>query len=271
MHAELDESHELAVRAAFPEDYAAFASLFPELLVDDPVPSAAVWASALCPSTLLATRAGIVLGYCYFQEYADTGYVRNVVVAEAARKSGVGRALMRATFERLRAHGKRSWRLNVRSNNAPALALYRSMGMSVKYVTQMLRVPWSALAALPAGSAQVRESDPERDAALESRFGLVSGQLADARALGNLTLEATAESEPVGVAVFNPRYPGAFPFRARELAVANALLTAMRSSIPESDFVNLVLEDAASLAAALRARGASSKDEFLHLEAPLEP
>jgi ribosomal protein S18 acetylase RimI-like enzyme len=93
----------LIVRRAAAEDYAAFERLFPELMVDDPVPSLHTWASVLCPSTLIAARAGKVLGYCYVQEYFDTGYVRNIVVAPAARRSGVGSSLMlprASSFER---------------------------------------------------------------------------------------------------------------------------------------------------------------------------
>jgi ribosomal protein S18 acetylase RimI-like enzyme len=267
-----DTGARIVVRAASAEDYPMFARLFPELLVDDPVPSAEVWTSTLCPSSWIATRGAKAVGFCYFQEYVDTGYVRNIVVAPSARRSGVGLALMRATAERLRSRGKRSWRLNVMPNNPAALALYARMGMRVKYVTQSLRFPWTALPSLPIGNAQVRALTPERDAALEPLFDLPSGQLAAARALGRVLLEASsdAESRCLGMAVVEPKFPRAFPFRIREPRAATALVAAMRVLIPVNDYVNLVVEDDAPLAALLQGAGASLRDEILHLEGPLD-
>src|SRR5450432_2304976 len=110
MHSEGSAGPGLLVRAALLKDYPTFVGLFPELGVDDPMPSLEVWASTLCPSSWIATCDGEAVGFCYFQEYVDAGYVRNIVVAPSARKQGVGQALMRATAEHLRAHGKRSWR-----------------------------------------------------------------------------------------------------------------------------------------------------------------
>ncbi len=55
------------IRRASPDDYPAFARLFPELLVDDPVPSQDTWSTALAPSTWIAARDSEVLGYCFFR------------------------------------------------------------------------------------------------------------------------------------------------------------------------------------------------------------
>jgi ribosomal protein S18 acetylase RimI-like enzyme len=115
----------LGVRRATPDDYPSFSRLFPELLVDDPIPGLEIWASRFVPSTWVATRADQVLGYCYIQEYLDTGYVRNIVVAPVARRTGVGRALMEAAADELRSHGKRSWCLNVKPRGKPARFLPR--------------------------------------------------------------------------------------------------------------------------------------------------
>ena len=45
-----------------------------------------------------------------------------------ARGRGLGRALVVALLERLRGQGARRVSLEVRSRNAPAIALYRSLG-----------------------------------------------------------------------------------------------------------------------------------------------
>ena len=259
------------VRRASADDYPAFARLFPELLVDDPVPSLDTWSSVLAPSTWIAARDGEVLGYCFFQEYADTGYVRNVVVSPNARRGGVGRALMHATAEHLRSRGKGSWRLNVKPSNQAALALYERMGMRAKYSAKSLRLPWAASRALPAGSAVIRDLTPDRDAALESLFDLPRGQLAAARGLQRILLEAISSDgrSSVGLAVFDPKFPGAFPFRVTELGAVAPLLTAMHQHVPMDEHVNLVAEDDERLADLLGSVGARLRDEILHMEGVL--
>ena len=258
-------------RRATPEDYPSFARLFPELLVDDPVPGPETWTKTFVPSTWVAVRAAEVLGYCYFQEYANSGYVRNIVVAPLVRRLGVGRALMQGAANELRSHGKKSWRLNVKADNVAALALYERLGMRQKYAAYSFRLSWSALSALPAGSAVVRSLTEDRQATLEALFDLPGGQLASARALGRVLLEAvsTSGTAPVGLAVFEPRFPGAFPFRVTELSAGTPLLSAMRELVPTDEYVNLVAEDDEGLAALLRSVGADLRHEIVHLTGAL--
>jgi len=261
----------LAVRRATVDDYPSFAELFPEMRSGDRVPDREVWASTFVPSTWVASRDGQVVGYCYFQEYAQAGYVRNVVVAPLSRQLGVGRALMQATADELRAHGKRSWRLNVMPENRAALALYERMGMREKYKARSFRFSWSALQALPNGNALVRSLTADRDPALEALFELPSGQLAFARNLGRILLEALngALATPVGLALFDPKFPGAFPFRVTELNAVRPLLEAMRQHVPNDEHVSLVTEDDERLAALLKDVGAILRHEIVHLEGSL--
>lgn len=263
---------DLIVRRAAPADYPAFSRLFPELGVDDPVPGPEVWASVFVPSTWIAARGDEVLGFCYFQEYEDTGYVRNVVVAPSARKLGVGRVLMSATAAELRAKGKRTWRLNVKPDNQAALVLYARMGMQPQYAAQALRLPWTASPLIPSGNAVVRELAGDRDGELEELFGLERGQLAFARGLGRMLLEAVSITgeRSIGLAVFDPKYPGAFPFRVKDLAAVAPLLAAMRPHV-EQPYVNLVAEDDERLASLLMSAGASIRFEVLHLQGVLDP
>ena len=258
---------EFVVRPATPEDYAAFARLFPELEVDDPVPGPAMWASEYAPFAWIAEARGAILGYCYCQEFEDAGYVRNVVVAPSARRRGVGRALMDAVAGGLRARGKRSWRLNVKPDNVAALALYARMGLKPRYSSRSLRFPWRALAALPAGNARVRVPSPAREAALERLFELPRGQIAFARDRGRVLLEAleAASDRPIGLAVFDPKFPGAFPFRATEVDAVQPLLVAMRGHVMDDEHVNLVAEDDERLVQFLIRAGATVREGFLHM------
>jgi GNAT superfamily N-acetyltransferase len=257
----------LVIRSASRADYTEFGQLFPELAVDNPVPTLEVWVTTLVPSTLVATLDGLVLGYCYTQEYADTGYVRNIVVQPRARRKGVGRALMNMTAERLRARGKRFWRLNVKPDNRAAVALYERMGLQTKYATKSLRLRWAATAALPAGDAVTRDLTPDRDAVLEELFDLPCGQIAFARGPGKVFLEAISSStrQSVGLAVFDPKFPGAFPFRVKEISAVAPLLAAMRQHAATDEHVNLVVEDDQRLSNLLEDVGARLRHEILHM------
>ena len=266
-----ENARDFAVRRATPGDYPSFARLFPELLVDDPVPTAEIWASTFVPSTWVAVRGPQVLGYCYCQKYAASGYVRNVVVAPQARRAGMGRELMRTMAAELRAQGKTSWCLNVKADNLAALALYQGVGMTLKYRSCSFRFDWGALSAMPAGSAAVRSLPAAREALLEALFDLPGGQLASARGLGRSLLEAiTSDGQtPLGLAVFDPKFPGAFPFRVKSLDAVTPLLEAMRQLVPTDEFVNLVAEDDEQLVALLLEVGASLRHEIVHLAGAL--
>jgi GNAT superfamily N-acetyltransferase len=215
----------------------------------------------------LETDAGVV-GYCYVQEYEDTGYVRNIVVAPAERGRGVGRGLMRFIARRLRDSGKTYWRLNVKPDNHAALALYDHMGLRFHYRATALRLPWAVLGSLPASAARGRPLASARDGTLEERFDLPRGQLRHARGLGRLVLEAVlgAEETPVGLAVFDPNFPGAFPFRVVDTAVVGALLGTIRAHVPSHEFLYLMAEGDPRLTAMLTGVGATVRDEILHLK-----
>jgi ribosomal-protein-alanine N-acetyltransferase len=71
---------------------------------------------------------GPVVGYIVFWVVHDEVHVLNVATALAARRRGVGRALMEAAEDEGRARGCRISTLEVRRSNAPALALYRAIG-----------------------------------------------------------------------------------------------------------------------------------------------
>lgn len=255
----------LSIRRAAPADYSAYAQLFPELLSGDAVPLIEAWLSAVMPSTWVAVLDDRVVGYCYCQDFDNTGYVRNIVVAPHARRRGVGRALMDVVADHLRSLGKSYWRLSVKTTNHPALALYARLGMRPAYLCKSIRLPWTSLVALPEGNATVRELQPGREGLLESVFRLPAGQLTIARHAKRLLLEAvsTDELEPIGIAAFDSGFPGALPFRVRTLDAVAPLLSAIRRTVPEHSHINLVAENDEPLAALLLGSGATLRDELL--------
>jgi ribosomal protein S18 acetylase RimI-like enzyme len=63
---------------------------------------------------------------------ADDCWLEDLFVDAPARRSGLGRALIEAAFERARARGCRRIDLDVNEDNPNALALYREMGFTTE-------------------------------------------------------------------------------------------------------------------------------------------
>ena len=163
----------IATRPARPDDYPVFTRLSPELQVDDPIPSAEHWTAEIAPTTLIAERGGRPVGYGFFQVLHGIGYVRNVVSAPEARRSGVGRALMSAMAAHFRSRGATAWCLNVKPTNLPAVTLYESLGMKLMHASAALRIQWDKLDELPPDppNAVVTFISRTDDAELESALG----------------------------------------------------------------------------------------------------
>jgi ribosomal-protein-alanine N-acetyltransferase len=77
---------------------------------------------------LAEEEGGAVTGYIVFWLVHDEVHVLNVATALAARRRGVGRALMEAAEAEGRRRGARIATLEVRRSNVPALSLYRAIG-----------------------------------------------------------------------------------------------------------------------------------------------
>lgn len=83
---------------------------------------------------VLAFDDGVLIGIATWVVTDDTAEVRALGVAEAARRRGVGRKLMAAADEALRAAAvRRAW-LVTTNDNAPAIRLYESLGYVVSDV-----------------------------------------------------------------------------------------------------------------------------------------
>ena len=63
---------------------------------------------------------------------ADDCWLEDLFVASDTRRSGLGRALVSAAFERARTRGCRRIELDVDEDNTNALAFYRELGMSAE-------------------------------------------------------------------------------------------------------------------------------------------
>lgn len=273
------------LRPARDRDHDLYLRLFPELGVDDPPADADRWVDELLPDARVLEEDGSELGYVIVQILERVGYVRQIVVDPAARGRGVGSQAMAGIAALFRDAGCRTWCLNVKPDNEAAVRLYRRCGMVERYRTTSLRWRWSWLDELLEEATngprtdelgdvrQVRctPADPSELPRVEERFAMPSGLLAAFEAKERIVvIVARRQNEIVGVASFDPVFPGCFPFRADDLTVALALLAAARPhAAPDAEYLQLVVEDAGHLVVALERLGAIRMLELAHYRGEL--
>lgn len=262
------------IRPARADDYDTFARLFPELDVPDRTPERGRWEADFVPASWIAEDAEGAKGVVYVNVLEDTGYVRMIMVDPAARRRGIGRALMKTAEARFREAGCTSWCLNTYPHNAKAIALYESLGLRRVHEMIVMQLPWRALEGVaPAPGVRVRAPAPEEDARIEAATRILKGQLAALRPRQGrfpFVMEDEATAEVLGAAVMDPAFPGASPFRVMRPELTATLLLGMRPlARPELDHLNLPTEAQPEVAEALRALGAKEHMRVQHMRGAL--
>ncbi len=259
----------LAVRQATPEDFAAFVPFFLSFEMPDPVPELSWWRK-YSKNACFLEEDGAAVGYGLAYRLDDVGYVMHCAVAPSARNRGVGGAVMAALAERLREAGCTRWMLNVKEENAPALALYRRLGLAVDHRVAALSMPWSCASAIRgAGVAETFERDEDQQ--VEDCLRLDRGRISLQREFDDRILLRVREgADVVGVIGFAPRFPGAALFRARSIAYARTLFDGVRRHATH-DYFRLIVEADDALAEALIGVGATRVMSLLHMTGPIPP
>ncbi|MEP6980339.1 MAG: ribosomal protein S18-alanine N-acetyltransferase, partial [Nakamurella sp.] len=102
------------------------ALLFPG---DSPWTEAMFWSELAQGFHYVAVRGGTeVVGYAGLAAHPEVAEVQTIGVAPGFQGTGIGRRLLAALVD---AAGEREIRLEVRTDNAPALGLYRSFGFEL--------------------------------------------------------------------------------------------------------------------------------------------
>ena len=255
----------VVIRAATTDDYRAFAALHGELGVVTPPPTRERFGADLVPHTLIAERDGRIAGYLHVQTLGTIGYVRQIAVAPFARGDGLDRALMIAAARELRAGGVTTWHLDVSPVDRAAIALYESLGLRVEHRSTALRFPWERLLHVPGDAATVLPVAAGEDDDIERALGLLSGQIAMARARrGHVLVQLRdADCAAVGFAAFDPAFPGVRVFRVARPTLAAALLGAIYPHARDRALA-LVIDDDDATADLLVAHGAEVTLRLLH-------
>ncbi len=118
------------LRTANGTDLAALVRLENECLADEPWSAGALQAQLDDPGclTLLAETDGTVAAYVSGRLLPPEAEIYRVATLPACRRRGLGQALLAAFLGRAHARGCRSFFLEVRASNAPAVSLYASVG-----------------------------------------------------------------------------------------------------------------------------------------------
>lgn len=259
----------MTVRPATPDDYGTFARLFPELRAPDPIPSQEKFEREMMGTTFVAVRDGRPVGVAHWLVFTDTGHLRILISDPAARRQGVGRELMAAVRDRFREAGCKAWRLNVFPTNAGAIALYESFGLTKAWRSRAISFSWSLLDNRTA-RYEARIIRPDDDAHVEHETGMLPGLVTDARTKDRVLLMIERSDQVTAVAVFDPSFPGAYPFRAKTPDDAVSLLIALRPHArPTDDQIMIATEDQESLADALIELGGMVRVETMHMRGKL--
>src|SRR5689334_10247772 len=229
-------------RPATTDDYPLYKKLFAELGVDDPIPPHERWALEMAPTIRILEAGGQPVAYVLWVKLEGMGYVRHVVVDPAWRQRGVGAALMKATAEEIVREGCSRWCLNVKIDNTAAIRLYERCGFRVAFSSTSLVLGWAKVADLPreARFVMARPIDPAEDAALEVAFEKPAGRLRQLRAMSGMVLlrlfdPANEDEVKLGIAAFDPAFPGSPLFAVARPTLASPLLSALRSHARPAD------------------------------------
>jgi ribosomal protein S18 acetylase RimI-like enzyme len=127
-----DQGPGLVIRAALPADLAAIAALEAASFTTDRLTRRSIRALIGSPSARLAVAAhdGAVAGYALVLLRRGSSVARLYSLAVAAGESGrgTGHSLLAAAEAAALQAGRRALRLEVRADNARAIALYEDMG-----------------------------------------------------------------------------------------------------------------------------------------------
>ena len=264
----------IRLRDAALGDHALVVRLFPDLLTGDPPPDLERWRDRFVPTSRIALVDGEAAGYLYYDVLDGVGYIRNVVVDPAHRGRGLG--LVEDAGALMLARGCDRWQLNVRPENDPAVALYRSVGLEIAFASVALRLPWALVDRLPASTRplEVVAAAADELAAIAAAFDLPEGQLEQLAAVPRVFVRRLRDPEDpgaldLGVAAFDVTFPGCFPFRVGRAEDVGALLRGLRSLAEETDVIGVVVEGHDALAELLIDAGAEVKLRFVHMRGPI--
>lgn len=236
----------------------------------EPAPTRSTFEELIRPASIVARRGDAIVGYAWSRPRGERLHVVHLITDPAHRRAGVGRTLMRAIAEHGKNAGFREWMLNVKPENTGARRLYETFGMRPTFESTSLELAWVDVAKLPETSLRGTHLEVADEARFEHAMHLAPREVTTARAiLGRLAFCVQDDRGPLGLTIFEPSFPGAPIFGARDAHAARALLDAMRPHA-RHPAARLLVEDAA-LVEVLMKIGARRVLQVLRMEGAIPP
>lgn len=82
-------------------------------------------------------RPGRIVGFAELRRVLDHAEILNLAVEPGRRRLGIGKSLLRDSCRQVHKDGAKAISLEVRASNAPAIALYHSMGFLARSVRKL--------------------------------------------------------------------------------------------------------------------------------------
>lgn len=263
---EVDVEPAFLLRPATPADREAHERLFPELGVPASPLDPAVYRSSILPGTVVAEAEGRVVGLVWARPRGARLHVVHLITDPAHRRRGLARALMGAAADRARAAGLRQWMLTVKPENEEARALYASLGFRETHRSALVVLPWAAVGALPAPRAELVVGPLSAGPGPVANLGFVEGEIeAMAAWPGRVMLGAWAAGAWVGLAAFDPGWPGCGTCRVSEIGALRALLAGAAAHAPDATGAISVLAESPEVEAVLVGAGGVVEMRTVHL------
>ena len=260
----------MQIRAATDDDADAYARLFQELAVPEGPPSRERFVGSVRDDVIVADEAGHVAAVAWARPRGALWHVVHLMTDPQRRRQGLGRALLQAVAARGRARGFSRWMLNVKPDNLAARSLYAAMGMQPTRSSAAVRLPITGISGLPrTNDVVVGPLGPDRGEM--PALLLLPGELQAARELpGRVFVEARRDGACVGIAGFDPSFPGSPLFRVVDVPVARPLLEAIVPHARAEDVdITVFVEGQPLLEDALCAAGGQVVMRVLRLEGEL--
>lgn len=256
------------IRPATPDDYEAFARLFPELGPEFPVPSVDAWTGGQFANAVVAEVGGAVAGYALGTTFEKLGHLSQLVVSPTYRRGGIGRLLMERVAARFVAMGCNQWQLNVKRGNVAARALYDAMGLRRVGSCAWISLNPDAIRTLPFMPCSVRPIAPASFTSLERSFELLPGQLRWSLGQAGMLHEVVdAAGEVIGFGVYLQATRFVVPLRLRRPEALAPLLASFPDAVEQG--ARIGVEDDDALAVLALGCGGSVDLETDRLVAPL--
>ena len=172
-----DEQAEISIRPATPDDYPYYLEVYPDLEIDQPPASEAVWNNRDLPTVTIIMQGGQPVGYIWVLEYDVVYYLEYFVVGRVHRGKGIGTKALKSIKSHAKKLGYGRWGLDCDINHQLPHKMYTKAGMGKVGEMYHLKAPYHSSLAGETNMNVMVVNDPDQWPILEDQYGLIKGRI----------------------------------------------------------------------------------------------